>query len=120
MKLSDIAVEVKNKAEKFAALTLLSQASGKNISENSKDYCLNPRHDENSFGGRFVYIDDDSVNAGGYVWNGIKLIQFSELPQTILDSLKPIIVSVKLNETYTAIVSKENIEVGCTKFPISV
>ena len=109
----NIYIKVSNNTECLAALLLLSKLSGKEINETSLDAAINNR----SFYD-FVAIIGGNVVRKEHSFDAKKVISFEEIGK--LEEIINLKVEVKLNSTYTAIVTNDTVEVGCQKFPISI
>jgi len=109
----NIYIEVSNNTECLAAMLLLSKLSGKEINETSLDAAINNWSFYN-----FVTITGGNVVRKVDSYSAKKIVSFKEIGN--LDVLINAKVEVKLNSTYTAIVTNDTVEVGCQKFPISI
>lgn len=117
-KYEKVSIKVSNQAEKLAAILFLANISGAEY-ENTATY-------RNTLEGieidkfPYVIIDVDNSITGrvGPSEINIKFADIGKLDEIIKKHKAP--VEVKLNESYTAIVSKDTIKVGCQTFKIGI
>jgi hypothetical protein len=112
-KYDDVYIHVSNNTECLATLLLLSKLSGVTINDTSLEEALYNHSFYN-----FVAIVGGNVVRKANSCSGKKVISFKEIGK--LEELLNLKVEVKLNNTYTAIVTEDTIAVGCQKFPISI
>ena len=112
-KYDGVYIQVSNNTECLATLLLLSKLSGAKINETSLDAAST-----NSSFYNFVAIVGGNVVRKVDSYSAKKVISFKEIGK--LEELINLKVEVKLNNTYTAIVTENTITVGCQKFPISI
>lgn len=107
-------IKVNNCAEKLAALYFFAAKAGIEVSEYSVQEALAGR-----IAGAWVGISNDGVDRAvgfGCLLNGRTEIPFSKLAE--IDTYQTIVV--KLNDSYTASISKGGVQVGCQIFPLDV
>jgi hypothetical protein len=113
-KLDNIAIRINNRAEKLAALYFLSGLSGKPVSQLVLENTLKDGPDVLCFS--YVYVSGNSVGALCNAENHtvVNFRNMGELAETNLE------IEVKLNDTHTAIVTADEIRVGCQTFKAGI
>lgn len=120
MKLNtNVRIKVNSNAEKLAALEILSEVYGLPVCEVSKRLALDGIKNNSGgvSGGDLIGPDHNGID--GYSFSSDFTFNFSEIDKAI-EFIKGKKVEVKLNDEYTAEVTKTEIKVGCQTFPISV
>ena len=117
IKYDKVCIHVNNCAEKIAALYFLSEKTGVKPSQASLGDAL-----KGQLNGRWIAVSiSDSYISGWFA----KLSDRIEIPFAYMHKIDDIIaghdsVKVKLNDTYTAIVTRDEIKVGCQTFKIGI
>jgi len=114
--LKKVAIKVNNQVEKLAALTILSNLTGIPIGPKA----LTETMEGNGVSAYPYVIFDVNVISGRRTLEDRKEFSLAEV-SNLKDYLKNgDSVEVVLNDSYTAIVSKDTVKVGCQTFPITV
>jgi hypothetical protein len=121
--LKTISICVHTGDEKLAALELLSSLLSRPIGEVAKKYAIQAGSSRNYMGGRYVRYDGTTIE-GGVSSNGKRIVDFVDIPALLIELNTPlpipVPIEVPLNGDYIAIVSKDEITVGCQKFPLDI
>lgn len=124
MKLNtDVRIRVNSNAEKLAALEILSAVYDQPVEPGSRRLALDGIKTGCYYvsGGEYIGIGICSDCISGYTGSGDnKTFNFSEIDKAIKFIKEKKEIEVKLNDEYTAKVSKTEIRVGRQIFPISI
>ena len=112
--IKNICIKTNNRAEKLLALHVMKSLKGSQICED-KGLTLNQTI-ENKGIFSFPYV----VHNGGYNIRAQKIYTISDLPKLMEDYYDSQTQTVKLSDEYSAVISKENVVIGCQTFTHTV
>jgi hypothetical protein len=115
--LKNVAIRCKNQAENDAAIRVMSMLIDKPIDEG-----LLPSGNSYTFDRKFpLAAVSEDLEEPTFLRSGYRkhVYPFSEIHKLLID-VQESEIEVKLNNKYTALVSKKGIQVGCQLFPLSI
>ena len=110
--INDVVIKTTSKADYIAALNLVKVISNGTLIPDVADGKYWKSHP-------YVGLSGCLVTSFAQTHHGIKTYNYDNVGELLRDLYADISASVKLNADYTAVITKDQVVVGCQTFPIS-